>query len=92
MGLKVRLKRSWLSPRGKLFPPDTIFVFRKRISKCEAEYDYSIYSKEYGTVKIHDDVFLLFKKTKIKEPKKFQIVKKISTPESRSVFGSFQIW
>ena len=59
--MKAKLKKSWRSPRGRLYPAGTIFI-KNNIQTVEglssSWYDFRIPSGSYGFVLIPDSVFL----------------------------------
>ena len=58
--MKITLKRSWRSPRGKLYPAGTVFIKSKRIIACHelAMTWYDFYSSDgsYGFVLMPDSL------------------------------------
>ena len=52
------LKRPWISPRGKLYPPGTIFIFNRRLKDTSSTiYDFIIPGQGYGFVILSDAIF-----------------------------------
>ena len=58
MVYKAVLKKSWISSRGRIYPPGTIFIFSRRIKDMNSTiYDFSIPNEAYGFVVLSDNIF-----------------------------------
>ena len=55
---KATLKKPWVSPRGRLYPPGTIFTFCRKLNGINSTiYDFIIPDQGYGFVVLPNVIF-----------------------------------
>jgi|TARA_B100001094_G_scaffold325429_1_gene379745 hypothetical protein len=86
MIIKATLKRGWVSPRGKYYPPGTTFVFdRVDTRNKRIIYNFKIPQDSYGTVAFKDSIFKKLSEEevilrKLREKEKNEHMKKSRDP------------
>jgi len=58
MVYRATLKKPWTSPRGRFYPPGTIFTFRRRLKDISSTiYYFIIPGQNFGFVVLSDNIF-----------------------------------